>query len=315
MRHGPSQKSDMHHLVETQQFTRESLKELFVLADALEGKREESLKGKILASLFYEPYTRTRLSFESAMLRLGGDVITMENGRESSSQSKGETLEDSIKVVNNYADVIVMRHAEVGAADRAAAVSDIPIINAGDGNMGQHPTQALLDLYTIQRELKREDDIHVAFIGNLKYYRSTRSLAYLIGKYKDMRISFVSSPELRMQPDVKTYLKRHNVAFDETEDMQSVLKHADVLYQTRIAKEWIKNDEEYERQRGRYIITRDVADHMKEGAIIIHPLPRVGEIEEAVDASPHAVYFKQVGYGLIVRMALLKTLLAGESTS
>src|SRR3989338_6827208 len=162
----------MNHLVETQQFTRESLKELFVLALALEGKREESLKGKILASLFYEPSTRTRLSFESAMLRLGGEVITMENGRESSSQSKGETLEDSIKVINRYADIIVMRHAEVGSAARAAVVSDVPIINAGDGNMGQHPTHALLDLYTIQRELGREDGIHFAILGNFRYYHA-----------------------------------------------------------------------------------------------------------------------------------------------
>ncbi|OGG58090.1 aspartate carbamoyltransferase [Candidatus Kaiserbacteria bacterium RIFCSPHIGHO2_02_FULL_49_16] len=302
----------MRHLVKTQQFTRESLKKLFDLASELEGMRDDSLRGKILATLFYEPSTRTRLSFESAMLRLGGGVITMENGRESSSQSKGETLEDSIKVVNHYADVIVMRHAEVGAADRAAAVSKIPIINAGDGNMGQHPTQALLDLYTIQRELKREDGIHIAFVGNLKYYRSPRSLAYLIGKYKDMKVTFVSSPELKMQSDVKTYLKRHDVQVEETEDMKSIIGKADVLYQTRIAKEWINNDEEYERQRGRYIITRAVADSMKKGAIIIHPLPRIGEISPDVDDSPHAVYFRQIGYGLLVRMALLRTILTKQ---
>lgn len=302
----------MSHLIETQQFTREALQELFKLAASLEGKRDQSLKGKILASLFYEPSTRTRLSFESAMLRLGGEVITMENGRESSSQSKGETLEDSIKVISNYADIIVMRHAEVGSAAKAAAVSNIPIVNAGDGNMGQHPTQALLDLYTIQHELKREDGIHVAFVGNLKYYRSTRSLAYLLSKYKNIRITFISSPELCMEDDVKGYLKENGVPFTETEDMTKGIKDADVVYQTRIAKEWIKNDEEYEKQRGRYIITRDVADHMKEGAIIIHPLPRVGEIEAEVDSSPHAVYFKQVGYGLIVRMAILRTLLGEE---
>ncbi|PIT91139.1 aspartate carbamoyltransferase [Candidatus Kaiserbacteria bacterium CG10_big_fil_rev_8_21_14_0_10_49_17] len=302
----------MQHLIETQQFTREALKELFNVATSLEGKRGQSLKGKILASLFYEPSTRTRLSFESAMLRLGGEVITMENGKESSSQSKGETLEDSIKVVNHYADLIVMRHAEVGSAARAAAVSNVPIINAGDGNMGQHPTQALLDLYTIQRELKREDNIHIAIVGNLKYYRSPRSLAYLLSKYKDIKVTFISSPELRMEEDVKTHLKENNVPFTETEDMITGIRDADVVYQTRIAKEWIKNDEEYEKQRGRYIITRAVADSMKKGAIIIHPLPRVGEIEEAVDASPHAVYFKQIGYGLIVRMALLKTILGGE---
>ena len=301
----------LHPLVETQQFDRASLGELFQLASSLEGKREESLKGKILAALFFEPSTRTRLSFESAMLRLGGEVITMESG-DSSSQSKGETLEDSIKVINSYADIIVMRHPEVGSATRAAAVSKVPVINAGDGNMGQHPTQALLDLYTIQRELKREDGIHIAFVGNLKYYRSPRSLAYLLSKYKDIRVTFISAPELRMEDDVKAHLKENNVPFTETEDMTAGIRDADVVYQTRIAKEWIKNDAEYEKQRGRYIITRAVADSMKEGAIIIHPLPRVGEIEAAVDDSPHAVYFRQVGYGLLVRMALLKTILNGQ---
>ena len=302
----------LHHLIETQQFDRASLKELFALASELEGKRERSLEGKILASLFYEPSTRTRFSFESAMIRLGGDVLTMESVRDSSSDKKGETLEDAIKVINNYADIIVLRHSETGSAARAAAVSKIPVINAGDGNMGQHPTQALLDLYTIQRELRREDGIHIAFIGNLKYYRSPRSLAYLLSKYKDIRITFVSVPELQMGDDVKSHLKESGVQFAETEDMQSVLGSADVLYQTRIAKEWIKSEADYEKLKGRYIITRAVADSMKKGSIIIHPLPRVGEIEEAVDDSPHAVYFRQVGYGLIVRMALLKTILNGR---
>lgn len=299
----------MQHLIETQQFDRESITELFALANSLEEKREHSLDGKILATLFFEPSTRTRLSFESAMLRLGGGVITMESG-DSSSAAKGETLEDSIRVVSQYADVIAMRHGEVGSAARAAAVSSVPVINAGDGNMGQHPTQALLDLYTIQRELKREDDIHVAVVGNLKYYRSPRSLAYLLSKYKDIRVTFVSSPELRMEDDVKNHLKEHGVQFTETEDMAEGIRDADVVYQTRIAQEWIKNNADYEKLRGRYVITRAVADSMKKGAIIIHPLPRVGEIEAAVDASPHAVYFKQVGYGVIVRMAILKTILA-----
>ena len=301
----------MQHLIETQQFDRESLKKLFELATSLEGKRERTLDGKILAALFYEPSTRTRLSFESAMLRLGGDVITMESG-DSSSQAKGETLEDSIRVINHYADIIVLRHGETGSAARAAAASKIPVINAGDGNLGQHPTQALLDLYTIQRELSREDGIHIAFVGNLRYYRSPRSLAYLLSKYKDIRITFVSAPELRMEDDVKSHLREHGVQYVETEDMQAVFRDADVLYQTRIAKEWIKNDAEYEKLKGRYIITRETADAMKEGAIIIHPLPRVGEIAEDVDDSPHAVYFRQVGYGLIVRMALLKTILNGD---
>jgi aspartate carbamoyltransferase catalytic subunit len=303
----------MQHLVETQQFDRESLKRLFELATKLEGKHEESLKGKILATLFYEPSTRTRFSFESAMMRLGGDVLTMESVRDSSSDKKGETLEDAIKVINNYADAIVLRHYETGSAARAAAVSKVPVINAGDGNLGQHPTQALLDLYTIQRELGREDGIHIAFVGNLKYYRSARSLSYLISKYKDIRITFVSVPELQMGDDVKEHLRENGVQFEETDDMQSILSSVDALYQTRIAKEWIKDVTDFEKLKGRYVITRAVADSMKEGAIIIHPLPRVDEISPEVDDSPHAVYFRQVGYGLIVRMAILKTMLSGKS--
>jgi len=301
----------MQHFIETQQFDRQALTKLFELATSLEGKRERSLEGKILATLFYEPSTRTRFSFESAMMRLGGNVLTMESVRDSSSDKKGETLEDAIKVINNYADAIVLRHYETGSAARAAAVSGVPIINAGDGNLGQHPTQALLDLYTIQRELKKEDGIHVAFVGNLKYYRSARSLSYLLSKYKDIHITFVAMPELQMAEDVKEHLRENNVQFDETEDMASITKVADVIYQTRIAKEWIKNVADFEALKGRYVITKDVVDSMKKGAIVIHPLPRVDEITTEVDDSPHAAYFRQVGYGLLVRMAILKTILSG----
>ena len=301
----------MQHLVETQQFDREALKRLFDLASSFEGKRDESLKGKILASLFFAPSTRTRLSFESAMMRLGGNVISMENASESSSSTKGETIEDTIRIVDNYADGIVLRHSEVGTAARAAAVSEAPIINGGDG-IGQHPTQAFLDLYTIQREIGRTDDFHIAFVGNLAYYRSARSLAYLLGKYNNVRMTFVSGPELAMKDDVKEYLKENNVQFDETEDLESAMQVADVVYQTRVAEEWIPNHDDYTKLRDKYIITRPLTDHMKDGAILIHPLPRAGEIEPEVDDSPHAVYFKQAGYGVLVRMALLKTLLAAE---
>src|SRR3989338_10908852 len=190
------------HVVETQQFDRETIEKLFKLADSLEGVREESLKGKIMAALFYEPSTRTRLSFESAMLHLGGSVITMENGSESSSATKGETLEDSTRVVNHYADVIVMRHPEAGASARAAAVSKVPVINAGDG-AGQHPTQSLLDLYTVERELGRVDGVHIAIVGDLKYGRAARSLVYLLGKYSDVKLTLVSPPELQMNDDIK----------------------------------------------------------------------------------------------------------------
>ena len=297
----------MHHLTKTQQFTRSSLDQLFALASELEKKRDDSLKGKILASLFYEPSTRTRFSFESAMMRLGGNVLTVENARESSSDVKGETLEDTIRVMNCYADIIVLRHPEEGAAERAAKVSNIPVINAGDGT-GQHPTQALLDLYTIHRELGRTDGVNIAIVGNLKYYRAARSLSYLLGKFNDIHLTLVSAPALRMRDDIKAYLKKHGVTFTETDDMLSAMKTADVIYQTRMQKEWM-SPEEFQNLAGKYIITRPLADSMKKGAIIIHPLPRIGEIMPEVDDSPHAVYFKQVGYGHSVRMALLKTIL------
>jgi aspartate carbamoyltransferase catalytic subunit len=301
----------MQHLIETQQFDRESLERLFKLATSFEGKRDESLQGKIMASLFFAPSTRTRLSFESAMYRLGGHVISMENASESSSSTKGETIEDTIRIVDDYADVIVLRHAEVGTAARAAAVSEVPIINGGDG-IGQHPTQAFLDLYTIQRQIGRTDDFHIAFVGNLAYYRAARSLAYLLGKYNNVKMTFVSGPELAMKDDVKEYLKENNVQFDETEDLEGTMQVADVVYQTRMAEEWIPDHDQYEKLRGKYIITRPMTDHMKDGAILIHPLPRAGEIAPEVDDSPHAVYFKQAAYGVLVRMALLKTLLSGQ---
>jgi aspartate carbamoyltransferase catalytic subunit len=296
----------MQHLIETQQFDRDKLRKLFDLATSLEGKRDQSLKGKILASLFYEPSTRTRLSFESAMYRLGGHVLSMENASESSSSTKGETIEDTIRIVDNYADVIILRHPEAGVAERAARVSEVPVVNAGDGT-GQHPTQAFLDLYTIQREIGRTDNFHIAFVGNLKYYRSARSLAYLLSKYKNIHMTFVSAPELRMKKDIKDHLKEHKVSFDETADIKSVMKKADVVYQTRMQKEWMSKDE-FKRLSKQYTITRPMTDSMKKGAILIHPLPRAGEIAADVDDSPHAVYFKQAGYGVLVRMALLRTL-------
>ena len=304
----------MQHLIETQQFDREALNKLFELATSLEGKRDGSLKGLIMASLFFAPSTRTRLSFESAMYRLGGHVISAENANETSSSTKGETIEDTARIVDNYADIIILRPSEVGTAARAAAVSEVPIINAGDG-IGQHPTQAFLDLYTIQREIGRTDDFHIAFVGNLAYYRSARSLAYLLGKYKNVKMTFVAAPELRMKDDVKDHLTENGVQFEETEDLEGAMRTADVVYQTRMAEEWIPDHDQYEKLRGKYIITRPMADNMKDGAILIHPLPRAGEIAVDVDDSPHAVYFRQAGYGVLVRMALLKTLLTDKLTS
>ncbi len=299
---------NIKHLIETQQFDRKALEDLFALATSLEGKRDESLRGKIMASLFYEPSTRTRLSFESAMMRLGGNVISMENASVSSSSTKGETVEDTIRIVDNYADIIVMRHPDKGAAARAAAVSEVPVVNAGDGT-GQHPTQAFLDLYTISREIGRTDDFHIAFVGNIRYYRAARSLAYLLSKYNNVQMTFVSAPELALSDDLKAHLKEKNVTFFETEDITGAMKEADVVYQTRVAPEWIPDKAVYEKLKSQYVITRPMTDLMKDGAILIHPLPRAGEIAAEVDDSPHAVYFKQAGYGLNIRMALLKMLL------
>lgn len=301
----------MHHLLETQQFDRELLRGVFDLATKYENYRDDSLHGKILATLFYEPSTRTRFSFESAMYRMGGHVITAENATEASSSTKGETLEDTIRVMNHYADAIVIRHPETGAAERAAAVSDVPIINAGDG-AGQHPTQALLDIYTIERELGRLDDIHVVIVGDMRYYRAARSLSYLLGKFSKVTITGVTAPELRISDELREYLQEKSITYHETESLPEAMKDADVVYQTRIQKERL-TPEAYARTKGQYVIDRSLADSMKEGAIIIHPLPRVGEIMPEVDDSPHAVYFKQVGYGLSVRMALLSMLLSGKS--
>lgn len=297
----------MQHVIRSQQFDRKNLEKLFALAGELEKHPDRSLDGKILASLFFEPSTRTRLSFESAMMRLGGNVLSMENAGVSSSSTKGESIEDTIRIIDNYADIIVLRHPEAGASERAARVSEVPIINGGDGT-GQHPTQALLDLYTIHRELGRIDGVHIAIVGNLKYYRSARSLAYLLGKFNDIKLTLVSAPELAMRDDIKTYLRKHNVSYDETDDLAATMRDADVVYQTRMQKEWMTEDE-YAKLKDQFIIDRSMADAMKRGAILIHPLPRAGEISLEVDDSPHAVYFKQAGYGVLVRMALLKTLL------
>jgi aspartate carbamoyltransferase catalytic subunit len=297
----------MKHIIESQQFDQKSLAKLFKLADSLEKKTDNSMKNKIMASLFYEPSTRTRFSFESAMMRLGGKVITTENAKEFSSAAKGETLEDSIRVISNYADVIVLRHSEEGASRRASLVSNIPVINAGDGP-GQHPTQALLDLYTIQRELKKINGLTIALVGDLKHGRTVRSLAYLLGKYKDIKIYLVSPKGLRIGDDIKEYLDKHKVAYEETEDLSSVIKIVDVFYQTRIQKERFESVGEYEKFKGYYKIDLQMADQMKPKSIIMHPLPRVDEISTEVDSSPKAVYFKQAYYGLLIRMALLKTI-------
>jgi aspartate carbamoyltransferase catalytic subunit len=302
----------LRHVVESQQFSRELLDELFGRADDLREDPHRAagrLQGRIMAALFYEPSTRTRLSFEAAMLRLGGRTIGTDNAREFSSAAKGETLEDTIRIVAGYADVIVLRHPEDGAARRAAAVSDVPVINAGDGR-GQHPTQSLLDLYTIRDELGRLDGVRVAVVGDLANGRTARSLAYLLSKYRDVEVWFVAPPRVAMGRDIKRHLDREGVTWHETEDLEAVLPQVDVVYQTRIQKERFEDEAAYRRVRGVYVIRPETMRRLRGGAIVMHPLPRLDEIEPAVDADPRAAYFRQARNGLHVRMALLDLVLS-----
>ena len=307
----------LHHIVEAQQFDRESLREIFKEAQQMEKLVREKnsidiLQGKGMTSLFYEPSTRTRASFEIAMRKLGGDVVfSTENAREFSSAAKGETLEDTIRVISCYfPDVIVLRHFESGSAARAAKVSKVPIINAGDGP-GQHPTQALLDLYTIKKEINHIDSIWIAMVGDLANGRTVRSLSYLLSKFSNIRIFFVAPEIVKMKEDVKEYLMKHNVEFSEETDLKEVAGEVDVIYQTRIQKERFGDRiEDYEKTRGVYIIDEEILGLMRENAIVMHPLPRLDEIKPEVDLDPsRAAYFRQAQNGLFVRMALLKMIL------
>jgi aspartate carbamoyltransferase catalytic subunit len=304
----------LNHVIESQQFTLPLIHEVFQVADQMEKILERGgtldYQNKIMASLFYAPSTRTRFSFESAMYRLGGKVITTEQAHMFSSVIGGETLEDTIRVVSNFADVIVLRHTEIGAAKRASLVSKVPIINAGDGKGGQHPTQALLDLYTIYKELGYIDGLKVAFVGDLEQGRTVRSLAYLLGKFERVMLYFIAPDFLQIKEDIQDYLTRHNVWFTLENDLNKVISEVDVVYVTRIEKERFGDKIElYEETVKSYFIDKDVLQKLKQKAIIMHPLPRLNEISIEVDDDPRAVYFKQTRNGLLVRMALLTMVL------
>jgi aspartate carbamoyltransferase catalytic subunit len=239
-------------------------------------------------------------------------VISTENARQFSSVSKGETLEDTIRILNGYSDVIVMRHYESGAARRAADISRVPVINAGDGT-GQHPTQAFLDLYTIEKELGHIDDIAIAVVGDLANGRTVRSLCYLLAKYRNVRVFMVAPEVVRMQEDIKEYLCRHDVWFCEETDLRAIAPEVDVLYQTRIQKERFGDrTEDYLRAKGVYIVDRALLDLMRPDAIVMHPLPRVDEISTDVDGDRRAAYFRQAQNGLYIRMALLAACLGRD---
>ena len=264
------------------------------------------LKGKILANLFYEPSTRTSSSFTSAMERLGGSVIPINEVRYSS-VSKGESLPDTIRTLECYADVIVLRHPEVGASALAAKYARKPIINAGDG-VGEHPTQALLDLFTILSELGKVDGLTVTMLGDLKYGRTVHSLARLLSLYK-VQINYVSPDILRMPPEIISELNENGVPQAEFDNLEAVLSKTDVLYVTRVQKERFADQEMYESVKGAFVIDAATMQRAKEHMILMHPLPRVGEISMEVDDDPRAAYFRQMEYGLYVRMALLAMVL------
>jgi aspartate carbamoyltransferase catalytic subunit len=297
----------LQHVVESQQFTVPLLMELFDRTRQMEkvAARGGTLdyQKRIMATLFYQPSTRTRFSFEAAMSRLGGRVLSTEQAGFFSSEVEGEQVEDTIRILGGYSDVIVIRHTQAGGAKRAAQVSKVPVINAGDGNGGQHPTQALLDLYTIYRERPIEG-LSIAFIGELDRGRTARSLAYLLSKFERVKIYFVSPPEMQMKADILEHLDEHDVWFGLEQDAAKVLPEVDVVYQTRIRPERMTD----RRTHGRYTIDASVLETMKHDALVLDPLPRTVEIDKAVDGDPRAMYFRQATNGLYVRMALLSML-------
>ncbi|MGC2193230.1 MAG: aspartate carbamoyltransferase [Terriglobales bacterium] len=309
---GPTHRGGkLQHVVESQQFTVPLLMELFDRSRGMERivARGGSLdyQHRIMATLFYAPSTRTRLSFEAAMHRLGGRVISTEHARVFSSEMEGEQVEDSIRIIGSYSDVIVIRHHEAGGALRAAQVSPVPLINAGDGDGGQHPTQALLDLYTIHRE-RPLNGLSVALIGELDKGRTARSLAYLLAKFERVKMFFVSPPETQMKPDILAYLEEHGVQYEQESNLNRVVGEVDVIYQTRIRPERLRDRASLKH----YTIDSSVVRRMKPDALILHPLPRTVELDKSVDDDPRALYFRQAKNGLYVRMALLTMLLENE---
>ncbi len=304
----------LKNIISAKQFDKLTIEEIFRRVDQIKsGKYDNNvMSGKIMSTLFYEPSTRTRLSFESSMLRLGGGVISTESAAEFSSASKGETLEDTIRVVNAFSDVIVLRHFAAGASEIAQRYSRVPIINAGDGN-GEHPSQALLDLYTIFSKFS-DKDITVAMVGDLLNGRTIHSLSVLLSLYPKIRLIYVSPQALAIPKSLKTFLKNKKIKFSETLDLDAALKNADVIYQTRIQKERFKNETDYIKFKGLYILDKNSLKHLKKKAVIMHPLPRVNEITSDVDKDPRAIYFEQVQNGLYVRMSLLLYLFDKSST-
>jgi len=299
-------------LIEPLDLTVEEMDELFSLAAQIEAepKRwQDRLKGRILATLFFEPSTRTRLSFEAAMLRLGGSCLGFAESS-SSSAAKGEVLADTIRTVACYADLIVMRNPKEGAALVASRYSTVPVINAGDGGH-HHPTQTLTDLLTIKRLRGNIQDLCVGFCGDLKFGRTVHSLVKALARYRGIKMIFVSPQELKIPDYLKSgILHDEKTSFMETDSLEKVMGALDILYMTRVQRERFFNEEEYIRLKDSYILTAEKMEAAKKDMMILHPLPRVNEISLEVDADPRAAYFRQMKYGMFVRMALLSAILS-----
>lgn len=302
------------HLIEPMDFKKEELEEIFELAKNMIDSPENYLdkcRGKILATLFYEPSTRTRFSFEAAMLRLGGSVIGFSEPN-SSSASKGESIADTIRTVECYADIAVMRHPKEGAPKLASFHSQIPVINAGDGGH-HHPTQTLTDLLTIKTIKGGFDNLTIGFCGDLKFGRTVHSLIKAMSRYSNIKFVLISPDELEIPEYIKNeILEKNNIEYEEVEDLEANIHKLDILYMTRVQKERFFNEEDYVRLKDTYILSKRKMELAKEDMIVMHPLPRVNEISFEIDEDPRACYFKQAKLGMYVRMALMAKLLGVE---
>lgn len=305
----------MKHLIDPLDLTVEEVEAFLDLADAIMETPEQYrhiCDGKKLATLFYEPSTRTRLSFEAAMLNLGGSVLGFSSGADSSA-AKGESVADTIRVVSNFADICAIRHPKEGAPLVAALHSDIPVINAGDGGH-QHPTQTLTDLLTIRSLKKRIGGLTVGICGDLKFGRTTHSLIKSLARYPDIRFVLISPQELRVPDYIFELLKEKDIWFKEVERLEEIMPELDVLYMTRVQRERFFNEEDYIRLKDSYILDAPKMELAKEDMVVLHPLPRVNEIAVEVDEDPRACYFKQVKYGMYIRMALIIKMLGLEES-
>ena len=304
----------MKHLINPLDFSVEEAEELLLLAEDIAEDRSrysDVCHGKKLATLFYEPSTRTRLSFEAAMLNLGGNVLGFASGGDSSA-AKGESVADTIRVVSCYADIVAMRHPKEGAALVAATHAAVPVINAGDGGH-QHPTQTLTDLLTIHSLKGRLDNLTIGLCGDLKFGRTVHSLISALGRYPGIKFVLISPEELKIPSYIrKEVLQKNDIAFKETEDLELVMPELDILYMTRVQRERFFNEEDYIRLKDKYILDTNKMALAREDMLVLHPLPRVNEISVEVDNDPRAVYFKQAQFGVYVRMALIMKLLGVE---